>query len=352
MSGPLRQQTLLAKNILQCHNHVSSPTRQTLPVYVQRRNASMWSRLFGGNKDKKPSSANQKAENPFLADLLSRKAKDSRSAAQQQPPQTKGDLSASSLFSTDEDLKRDEKRDQVIDSENLASIQGHRRNLQDLAVVLDPQPRKRETWQRRQVIKSLRRKERLTEEQFQRMTEREITVHSANFKTSVKKLGALARQIQGKSLEEAIVQMRFSKKKVAQEVRDQLEFARDKAIVSKGMGLGDKVEGGAVAAAVGPVDIQRKDGSRYTVTDPSKIYIDQAWVGRGPYGKLPDYRARSRVNIIRTPWTHLAVKLKEEGTLVREWEQREEKRRRQRLDKLWVPLPDRPLHGQNQYYTW
>ncbi|GAM85782.1 hypothetical protein ANO11243_037900 [Dothideomycetidae sp. 11243] len=329
---------------LQCHNHIAPPS---LPTYIQRR--TFFGNLFGGNKPKKASNASQKAENPFLADLLSRKAKDSRTPAQQgQMP--KGDLSAGSLFSTEQDLKSKDDYTYEIDPESETRIQGQKRNLEDLAVALDPQPRKREDWQRRQVIKLLRHKERLTDDQFQKMTEREVTVHSPNFKTSVKKLGPLARQIQGKSVEEAIVQMRFSKKKIAQEVRRHLEYARDKAIVSKGMGLGEKLEDGT--ASKGSVEIQKKDGSRYTVTDPSKIYIDQAWVGRGTYGKLPDYRARSRVNIIHTPWTHLALKLKEEGTLVREWEDREAKRQRKRANKVWVPLPDRPLQGQHQYYTW
>jgi ribosomal protein L22 len=185
----------------------------------------------------------------------------------------------------------------------------------------------------------------------------------------------LARQIQGKTLDEAIVQMRFSKKKVAQDVMAHLEAARDEAVVMRGMGLGQvgveteakdaSILNNATADVTGtqpakavvspskPLDIQLKDGKRHTVTDTSNIYIEQAWVGRGPYGKLPDFRARGRVYIMRTPWTSLSVVLKEEATRVREWREREDRRLKQRKEKVWVPLPDRPVQGiRGQWYSW
>jgi len=186
----------------------------------------------------------------------------------------------------------------------------------------------------------------------------------------------LARQISGKTLEDAITQMRFSKKRVAQEVLKQLEYARDEAVVMRGMGLGavqakDDVpilnDTSAVATGIpmtsvlaptfseeqksGPVQIQLKDGKRHVVSDASKIYIDQAWVGRGPFGKLPDYRARGRIYIMRTPWTSLSVLLKEEKTRVRLHEEREEKRRKKLLENVWTHLPDRPVQWQRQWYA-
>jgi ribosomal protein L22 len=117
-------------------------------------------------------------------------------------------------------------------------------------------------------------------------------------KTSTKKLGMLARQIAGKPIEDAIVQMRFSKKLVAQDLMKQLEYSRDLAIVNRGMGLG-KVDG----TAGEPVTIQLKDGKRKKIEDRTGIYIDQAWVGRGSYTYAPDYRGRGRVNRLRCPWT-------------------------------------------------
>ena len=100
------------------------------------------------------------------------------------------------------------------------------------------------------------------------------------------------------------------------------------------------------------MEIQLKDGKRYKVTEPTKIYVDQAWVGRGPFGMLPDYRARGQVNMMRTPWTSISVVLKEEATRIREYKERETKRQRERVTKVWTPLPDRPISGQRQWFSW
>jgi len=238
-----------------------------------------------------------------------------------------------------------------------------------MAAVLDPQPSARRAWERKQVIRDVRKGMRLSQPLFIKRTERESSTRSHNIKTSTKKLGMLARQIAGKTVDDAIVQMRFSKKKAAKETLEFLEFARDEAVVRRGMGLGgvavpsdaenlDRTGDAMVAADAPrpanakPVEIQLKNGKRHTVGDKSRIYIDQAWVGRGPYGKLPDFRAKGRTNIMFTPWTSISVVLKEEVTRVREYEEREEKRRRQREKKVWHPLPDRPIVGQRQWFSW
>ena len=151
-------------------------------------------------------------------------------------------------------------------------------------------------------------------------TERFSVCKSELFKTSVKKLGPLARQIAGKPIEEAIVQMRFSKKKAAAEVKKHLEYARDEAIVRRGMGLGmvklqgseegeEGEEGGEKPkpqAPMKPIVFEDRKGKRRTVTDLTSIYVDQAWVGRGKYGKEPEFRARGRVNMLRPPTTRKA----------------------------------------------
>lgn len=241
--------------------------------------------------------------------------------------------------------------------------------------VLDPDPNARERWERKKIIQGIRKGGRLSKEEFLMQTEREHYAKSEMIKTSIKKLGMLARQISGKTLDDAIVQMRFSKKKAAQDVLAHLEAARDEAVVMRGMGLGQvgqeeaesmepalnatstNITGtqppSAVASPSSPLDIQLKDGKRHTVTDTSDMFIEQAWVGRGPYGKLPDFRARGRVFIMRTPWTSMTVILKEEATRVRQWKEREAKRLKQRQEKVWVPLPDRPVQGiRGQYYSW
>ena len=238
--------------------------------------------------------------------------------------------------------------------------------------VLDPDPNSRERWERKKIIQTIRRGGRLNKTVFLKRTEREHLAKSHNMKTSVKKLGKLARQIAGKDIDDAITQMRFSRKKVATEVLKQLEYARDEAVVMRGMGLGQvdlqedaetlnssasDVTGTSTDAAEATqksndIRIQLKSGKSHKVTDRTKIYIDQAWVGRGPYGKLPDYRAKGNLNIMRTPFTSISLLLKEEATRVREWEEREAKRKRQREQKVWVPLPDRPIQTKSQWYSW
>jgi ribosomal protein L22 len=282
-----------------------------------------------------------------------------------------GDIASSSIF---EDDRRAQDQAGLLagePTETGAKV----RDPSNMVRVLDPDPNARERWERKKIIQSITKGGRLSKPEFLMQTEREHMAKSEMLKTSTKKLGMLARQIQGKTLDEAIVQMRFSKKGAAQAVMAHLEAARDEAVVMRGMGLGKvaveaEAEGAqnlnaatadisgaqpakAIVSPAKPLDIQLKDGKRHTVTDTSDIFIEQAWVGRGKYGKLPDYRARGRVYIMRTPWTSLSIVLKEEATRVRQWQEREARRLKQRKEKVWVPLPDRPVQGiRGQWYSW
>jgi ribosomal protein L22 len=149
------------------------------------------------------------------------------------------------------------------------------------------------------VIKEVQKRGRLTKAQLLKTQERQLLAKSHDFKTSVKKLNPLARQIAGKTVEDAIVQMRFSKKKAAKDVLEHLEHAKNEATVKRGMGLG------AVNAKKldHPLKLQTKDGKRIKVEDPTTIYVDQAWVGRGLYGTTPDHRARGQINMTKNPTT-------------------------------------------------
>ncbi|KAK5115307.1 hypothetical protein LTR62_001507 [Meristemomyces frigidus] len=340
--------------------------RPRLQTY-QRRNAS------SENDDSAP-----KQRNPVLEAY--RKQHGAAPAAQPQQRPQAGDLSASSIFEDDRRTQQQVKQQAAAEggdaSEGMVKVGGKERDMENMARVLDPDPNARERWERKKVIQMIRKGGRLNKEQIIKRTEREHLVRSHNMKTSVKKLGMLARQIAGKTLEDAIVQMRFSKKRVAQEVLKQLEHARNEAVVMRGMGLGavevyneapimndasPAISGISTISALsptftdtqksGPLQIQLKDGKRHLVADASKIYIDQAWVGRGPFGQLPDYRARGRVYVMQTPWTSLSVLLKEEKTRVRLHEEREQKRRKKVLDDVWTHLPDRPVQWQRPWYA-
>lgn len=223
------------------------------------------------------------------------------------------------------------------------------------------------------VIRSIRRRGRLTRREEIARTERESLSKSHFFKTSVKKLMMVARQIAGKNIDDAILQMRFSPKKVAKDVKAHLELARDEAVVLHGMGLGrnrkinvsnaDADGDGSTTAlttttttesqtSASPITITLKSGKRKTITDRTAIYIAQAWVGRGTFGRELDHRARGNINIMKPPHTSLTVVLKEEHTRIREWEERQAKEERRRRAQLRVSLPDRKIYGQRQYYSW
>jgi ribosomal protein L22 len=167
-----------------------------------------------------------------------------------------------------------------------------------MAAALDPDPRARKRWERKMVIRDIHKRGRLTRAQILKREERVLLSKSHDFRTSVKKLSPLARQIAGKTVEDAIIQMRFSKKKAAKEVKEHLEHAKNEAIVRRGMGLG-MVEGGEFS----PRKIQVKDGRTVKVVDPTRLYVDQAWVGKGLYGKSLDYRARGRTYLMKNPTT-------------------------------------------------
>jgi ribosomal protein L22 len=209
----------------------------------------------------------------------------------QQKGLVRGSLSSSSLFEQEAIVGS---KPAATDAKGSEAI----RNPVVMAAALDPDPSARQRWQRKMVIREIHKRGRLTRTQFIKRQERELKSASHNIKTSVKKLGPLARQIAGKTVEEAIVQMRFSKKKAAKEVKDHLEHARNEAIIKRGMGLGAKD-----GASINPIMIKTKDGKRVTVTDPTTLYIEQAWVGKGDYGRTPDHRARGQINIMKNPTT-------------------------------------------------
>lgn len=294
------------------------------------------------------------------------------------PMKREGSLSADSIFAEDEASpkliasgrtpaarKQTAQPDDQDGQEFTYAVD--RRNREHMQSVLDPRPNARVRWERKMVVREIRRRGRISKTEQIMRSERESTSKSHWFKTSVKKLGPLARQIAGKNIDEAMLQMRFSKKKAAKDVLEHLRHAKNVAIVRSGMGLGAvqnaDIEAEAAAAglnapeAITPqakkgITITLKSGERKTITDPTSIYIEQAWVNRGPYGYDYDHRARGQINLMRPPYTSLSVVLKEEKTRIREWQNREAASQRKRQTQLWTQLPDRKISAQSQYYSW
>ncbi|KAL8643777.1 MAG: hypothetical protein Q9226_008128, partial [Calogaya cf. arnoldii] len=237
-------------------------------------------------------------------------------AASQGPQQIpkQGDLAPSSIFDEGDSETKPAKGSQP--DQPRASP----RDPAVLAAALDPNPEARRRWQRNQIIRNVRNRGQLTKAQRLARTERELLSKSPFYTTSVKKLMPLARQIAGKPIEEAIVQMRFSKKKVARDVKKHLEYARNRAIVERGMGLGVATAEYNRAAGISESDdvteqnagqdeqwpgmvVEDKKGKRRFVSDTSSMYVDEAWVGRGSYSVDYDFRARGRTNYMRPPTT-------------------------------------------------
>ncbi|KAJ9156264.1 hypothetical protein NKR23_g1497 [Pleurostoma richardsiae] len=226
-----------------------------------------------------------------------------------------------------------------------------------LARGVDPDPRSRARWQRKVVMRHvatcLSPFGRETRQQRVARTERAYTAQSTLLGTSTKKLVHLARQVAGKTLDDAVVQMRFSKKRAARDVRSVLERAEARAVVERGMGLGragQEAEGAGAGARTDGETIQTKDGKWMTVEDPTRMYVAEAWVTKGPWrGMRIDYRARGRANIMKRPTAKINLVIKEEKTRIREHKERKAKEFRQ---GPWVHLPDRPVTAQRQYYSW
>ncbi|KAL9612407.1 MAG: hypothetical protein Q9167_003001 [Letrouitia subvulpina] len=268
------------------------------PTLSQRRTA-VWDAL----RPKK-----REIFDPLDPNFLTRKPE---AASPQAPPKT-GDITPSSIF-------EDERPEKATEPTAVDEDQPSSTDSVVMAAALDPNPRARKRWQRKMIIREIRNRGHLTKAQHIARTEREHLSKSAMLKTSVKKLSPLARQIAGKPIEEAIIQMRFSKKKAARDVKKHLEYARDQAIVTRGMGLGKaqtdqenhedkenpiKVHQQGKEKEDWPgMIVEDRRGKRRFVDDKSSIYIDEAWVGRGTYGRATDYRARGQGFVLRPPET-------------------------------------------------
>ncbi|KAL9628151.1 MAG: hypothetical protein Q9164_007378, partial [Protoblastenia rupestris] len=203
-----------------------------------------------------------------------------------------------------------------------AKTEGKREPIEDVPVRVqdwrkmgrtrrDPNPRARIKWLKMMIIKDVRGRHRLNKTEKLLRTERVHLAKSPLIKTSVKKLGPLARQIAGKPLNEAMVQMRFSKKRAAGDVLKHLKYARSQAIVEKKMGLGEEKkkeeeeekENQGEERVGEKIVVVDKSGKKRIITDKSDMYVDEAWVGRGAYEFGTDFRARGRAFRLHLPYT-------------------------------------------------
>ncbi|KAI0036720.1 ribosomal protein L22/L17, partial [Vararia minispora EC-137] len=106
---------------------------------------------------------------------------------------------------------------------------------------------------------------------------------TASFKISHRKLNKLGRQIAGKPVDMAIMQMQFSEKRASKRIRSMLVVGKQHAI-RKGI-------------------------------DPAKMIVSEAWVGKGARSlKRVDIKARGRIGIKVHPEARMSVIFKEGKT--------------------------------------
>ncbi|KAI0110745.1 ribosomal protein L22/L17 [Nemania sp. FL0031] len=310
---------------------------QYLLARTQRRNA--W--LPRINWPRKKSEAG--ASDSPLAKMLTKREKEMK-LTERLGSRTQGET----IF--DEELKAaEDKQTKEADIQQAkqaaASPMGWSGMKEHMERGLDPDPRWRVRYQRKKVMQMVRAGGKLSAEERIKLSEKELTSKSEILPTSTKKLVHLSHQIVGKTVEDAITQMRFSKKRMAREVKYQLEEARDTAIAERGMGLG--VQSGETPAKR---KIQTKDGRTIEVQDPTRLYVDQSWVAKGPYrGTRIQYHARGRMSVMWRPTTSIHLVLKEEKTRIRQHDDRVAKEAKK---APWVHLPNRPVTAQRQYYSW
>jgi ribosomal protein L22 len=179
------------------------------------------------------------------------------------------------------------------------------------AARLDPDPEHRRRYERKNAIKDVSKHHRITKATKLARTERQLLWRSRDLPGSTKKMTRIMHLIAGKTVEEALVQLRFSPKRIARDVLKGLQIARDEAMTRQGMGLGLSAspltpessqpylaDGSNVRAWNQGQLIELKDGTKKRVHDPSEMYIDQAWVGKGTESQSPEFRARGRVNML------------------------------------------------------
>ncbi|KAI1331642.1 ribosomal protein L22 [Xylariaceae sp. FL0255] len=316
--------------------HLQNQHAYLLPL-TQRRNA--WFDIFRGKK-------NRNVGNEALTRQLTEKEKADRTMQLQERLLNRDQ--GSTIF--DDEIKEGEGeggRGKVAEKQKKSALDGYSHMKEHTAWGIDPEPRWRTAYQRKKVLQHVRRSNQpLSKAEIIALTEREDHTKTEMLPTSTKKLVPLARQIAGKTVEDAIIQMRFSKKKMAKEVQHQLERARDFAIARAGMGLGQA--NGEVLET--PRKIVTKEGKKLVVRDPTRLYVDQAWVGKGPMrGMRINYHGRGRRSRMRKPSSTLSLILKEEKTRIRLHDERVDKAAKK---APWVHLPNRPVTAQRQYYSW
>ncbi|CCL99425.1 uncharacterized protein FIBRA_01443 [Fibroporia radiculosa] len=155
-------------------------------------------------------------------------------------------------------------------------------------------------------------------------TSKKYTEHkysTANFKISHRKLNMLGRQISGKPIDMAILQMQFSEKRASKRLKSMLAVAKDHATRLKGL--------------------QEK-----------RLVVAEAWVTKGPKVlKRIEPKGRGRMGVREHPDSRLHVILREGKTRV-ELLEKERARKLKRIISAGITREDVPIRNPGPSWAW
>ncbi|KAH7887747.1 ribosomal protein L22/L17 [Phlebopus sp. FC_14] len=171
------------------------------------------------------------------------------------------------------------------------------------------------------VSPKLKKERKKASEEPRRPPAAEHKYSTANFKISHRKLNMLGRQISGKPIDHAIMQMRFSEKRASNRIKSMLATARFHATVYKNM-------------------------------DPSKLVVAEAWVTKGPRThKRIEPRGRGKFGIRVHPDSRMSVILRP-GKTFEELRKEERERRLKRIVSAGIVREDVPLRNPASIWQW
>ncbi|KAI0327774.1 ribosomal protein L22 [Cubamyces sp. BRFM 1775] len=144
---------------------------------------------------------------------------------------------------------------------------------------------------------------------------------TANFKISHRKLNLLSRQLAGKPIDSAILQMMFSEKRASKRIKSMLVVAKSHAVKLKNL-------------------------------NEQKLVVAESWVTKGPLQiKRYDMKGRGRAGIKNHPHSRLHVLLKE-GKTRAELRDEERARKLKRIVSAGLVREDVPIRNPGPNWAW
>ncbi|KAL1944191.1 hypothetical protein VTO73DRAFT_3376 [Trametes versicolor] len=156
---------------------------------------------------------------------------------------------------------------------------------------------------------------------WKKKTYTEHKYSTGNFKISHRKLNMIGRQIAGKPVDSAILQMMFSEKRASKRIKSMLVVAKSHAVKLKSL-------------------------------DEGKLVVAESWVTKGPHQfKRYDIKGRGRAGVKTHPHARLHVVLKE-GKTRAELRDEERARKLRRIVSAGYVREDVPLRNPGPAWAW